>query len=56
VAFVWDEDKAESNLRDHGVAFEYAVRVFQDIGQYQWVDDREDYGEERLNVVGLSTM
>lgn len=27
-AFEWDLDKAESNLRKHGLAFEDAVRVF----------------------------
>ena len=53
MAFVWDLEKAASNLRDHGIEFEYATRVFQDPGQFEWTDDREDYGEERLNVVGL---
>jgi uncharacterized DUF497 family protein len=53
VAFVWDGDKAASNFRWHGVRFEYATRVFQDPQQLEWVDDREDYGEDRFNVVGL---
>ncbi|MGV8930781.1 MAG: BrnT family toxin [Luteimonas sp.] len=29
-AFVWDVDKARSNLRKHGVGFEEAVTVFFD--------------------------
>lgn len=29
-AFVWDADKARSNLRKHGVAFEEAVAAFFD--------------------------
>ena len=29
-AFVWDADKARSNLRKHGVAFEEAVAAFLD--------------------------
>lgn len=53
MAFVWDDDKAERNVRNHGIEFAYAARVFQDPNQYEWVDDREDYGEERLNVIGL---
>jgi len=28
--FEWDEDKAERNLRLHGVAFTEAVKVFDD--------------------------
>ena len=28
--FTWDEDKARSNLRKHGVSFEEAVTVFAD--------------------------
>ncbi len=51
--FVWDDDKAASNLVKHGVTFKYATRVFADELGYEWVDDRNDYGEERLNVVGL---
>lgn len=29
-AFQWDEDKAERNLRLHGVPFTEAVKVFDD--------------------------
>jgi uncharacterized DUF497 family protein len=53
VAFTWDDDKAASNFRWHGVRFGYATRVFQDPNQLAWLDDREDYGEARFNVVGL---
>ena len=28
--FVWDKQKAEANIRKHGIAFEDAVMVFQD--------------------------
>ena len=28
--FVWDEDKAASNVEEHGVAFEEAAAVFDD--------------------------
>jgi hypothetical protein len=28
--FEWDEDKASANVRKHGVAFEQAIKVFED--------------------------
>ena len=51
--FEWDDTKAATNWRDHGVAFHQAVKVFRDPFAIEWIDDREDYGEERLNVIGL---
>ena len=53
MAFVWDEKKAASNLRKHGIEFGFAIRVFNDPNQFEWPDDRFEYGEERFNVVGL---
>jgi uncharacterized DUF497 family protein len=51
--FVWNPDKAASNLRDHGVTFEEATRVFDDPLALDDIDDREDYGEERSNIIGM---
>jgi uncharacterized DUF497 family protein len=48
-SFDWDPDKAARNLRDHNVSFEAATRAFEDE-----IDDREDYGEERSNVIGMA--
>ena len=53
MAFVWDEKKAASNLLKHGIEFGFATRVFKDPNQFEWPDDRVEYGEERFNVVGL---
>jgi uncharacterized DUF497 family protein len=53
VAFIWDKKKATTNLSKHGIEFPFAVRVFEDAAQFEWPDDRIDYGEQRLNVVGL---
>lgn len=30
IAFEWDENKAESNLRKHGISFQEAAEVFLD--------------------------
>jgi uncharacterized DUF497 family protein len=50
--FEWDDDKATLNWRKHGVAFPQAVSAFRDPFALEWIDDREDYDEERLNLLG----
>ena len=51
--FQWDDLKAAQNLAKHGVSFEVARAVFKDPFAVEYVDDREDYGETRLIIVGL---
>ncbi|EJN05646.1 BrnT family toxin [Phyllobacterium sp. YR531] len=45
--FEWDEEKAKRNLRKHGVAFEI-LDQFEFDTAIEWIDDRYDYGEERI--------
>ena len=45
--FDWDPIKASANEADHGIAFEIACEVFKDPFAMEWLDDREDYGEDR---------
>jgi len=52
VTFEWDSNKAESNEKKHGIRFEDAVRVFDDVHRLTAVDDRTDYGEVRLVTLG----
>jgi uncharacterized DUF497 family protein len=51
--FEWDKDKAAANQRLHGLAFQEAIKVFRDPFGVEWIDNREDYGEERVNLVGM---
>ena len=51
--FEWDRHKAEANRRLHGVTFEQGVKAFADLFAVEWIDDREDYGEERINLLGM---
>ena len=51
--FEWDDAKARSNLRDHGVSFEYATLIFEDAARVERPDTRLDYGEERWLTVGF---
>jgi hypothetical protein len=52
--FEWDDAKAETNWRNHGVSFELAKTVFSDAFAIEWIDDRRDYGEERFVIVGMA--
>ncbi len=51
--FEWDERKAEAKL-DQGVDFHETVEAFQDLDSVEFLDDREDYGEERWVVIGAT--
>ena len=54
-AFEWDNNKAASNIRDHeGVTFEQAAAAFSDPFAVEWLDEREDYGEERSVLLGMT--
>ena len=46
MGFEWDEDKNRLNIEKHGISFEEAVHVFDDV-RFSRVDIREDYGEMR---------
>jgi uncharacterized DUF497 family protein len=51
--FEWDAAKAAANLAKHGVSFEQARRAFDDPFAIEFMDDREDYGEDRLILFGM---
>jgi uncharacterized DUF497 family protein len=51
--FEWDDTKAASNWRDHGVTFEMARDAFKDTFSIDWIDDRQDATEERLNTLAV---
>lgn len=56
VRFEWDPVKAASNWTKHGITFEMAQEAFKDTLAVVEIDDRQDYGEERLvrtAMVGL---
>jgi uncharacterized DUF497 family protein len=52
IEFSWDEHKAETNLKKHGVAFEDATLVFYDaVAVFKLV--RFDNGEYRWQALGM---
>ena len=44
--FEWDAGKNERNIRERGIGFDYAARVFHG-RMVIWPDTRKDYGEAR---------
>ena len=52
--YEWDPAKASENRRKHGVDFVDAIHALEDPNRLEEVDDRRDYGEERMIVVGLA--
>ena len=48
----WDDAKRQENLRKHGFDFVGCDTVF-DHPVVAWEDDREAYGEQRINVLGF---
>ena len=50
--FEWDDTKAVENWHRHGVTFQQGAEALADPFAIEEIDDREDYGEERVNVLG----
>jgi hypothetical protein len=53
--FDWDENKAEHNLSKHGVSFEEAKTVFDDLLYVDFYDPDHSEDEERYLIVGQSS-
>jgi uncharacterized DUF497 family protein len=52
-AFEWDSAKAAENWHRHGVTFPQGADAMRDPFAVEEIDEREDYGEERINVLGM---
>lgn len=50
--FEWNNAKAATNLRKHGIDFAGATRVFRDPWRIEMLDRRETHGEDRWKTVG----
>lgn len=50
--YTWTESKNRRNVKLHGIAFGDAVRIF-DGPTLEQVDDRFEYGEERVYAIGV---
>jgi uncharacterized DUF497 family protein len=52
--FIWDPNKAASNLRKHRVSFEEAATVFRDPRRLRELDLSHHNNEDREIVIGFS--
>ena len=52
--FEWDKNKAQTNLKKHGVSFDEAVTVFDDPLAYIFYDEDHSDDEAREIVIGQS--
>lgn len=50
--FEWDQRKSERNRIERGLPFDLAVMLF-DLPTLERVDGRQDYDEERVQVIGM---
>ena len=50
--FEWDENKNRQNVLKHGIDFEDARKIFRGF-TIDTLDDRFDYGEERIISIGI---
>ncbi len=53
--FEWARAKDAANFAKHGVTFAIARWAFDDPFAIIQIDDRHDYGEERLVLTGMAT-
>jgi uncharacterized DUF497 family protein len=52
--YTWDPEKDAVNRRKHGLSLAVGVDALEDPYRVSWVDDRFEYGEERIVTLGLS--
>lgn len=49
----WDDRKNEINKRKHGISFETAAHVFEDINRIEYFHEAHSADEDRFIVLGL---
>ena len=52
--YEWNNGKAAENLRKHRMDFADAIAALEDINRLEEIDTRFDYGEERIQVIGMA--
>jgi hypothetical protein len=51
--YEWDPEKDALNKRKHGLGLADGVPALDDPARVFWIDDRFDYGEERIVTLGF---
>jgi uncharacterized DUF497 family protein len=55
ISFVWDDKKAESNLKKHKISFKEAQTVFSDPNARMIYDPGHSGNEDRFILLGISS-
>ena len=55
ISFVWDQKKAESNLKKHRISFEETQTVFSDPNARMIFDPEHSGVEDRFILLGISS-
>lgn len=51
--FEWDEEKNKINMEKHGIDFETAMLVFNDLQRIEIYDVEHSVEEDRYNTIGM---
>lgn len=51
--FEWDEEKNKKNIEKHGIDFETAMLVFNDLQRIEIYDVEHSMEEDRYNTIGM---
>lgn len=54
INFDYDPNKAQSNLKKHGISFDEAITVFYDDCAVQFFDSEHSADEDRFIMLGMS--
>lgn len=52
--YTWDPEKDARDRRKHGLSLADGIDALEDPLQDSWIDDRYNYGEERIVTLGVS--
>jgi uncharacterized DUF497 family protein len=54
MTYEWNTAKAIENRRKHGIDFTDAIGAIEDPNRLEEIDDRFEYGEERMRAIGMA--
>ena len=52
MAFEYDDNKNQINIKKHGNSFKSATRIFFDYDRIEFYDEDHSYDEDRYNTIG----
>jgi hypothetical protein len=51
--YEWDPEKDALNRRNHGLSLAAGIDALEDPNRDSWIDDRFEYGEDRIVTLGM---